>query len=68
MGEHDAFFKRIFSNPVYAAGELASVLHPELVAALDLSKLVLVPGSFVDEAMQQRHTDLSRPDRPAPFA
>ncbi len=58
MGEHDAFFKRIFSNPEYAAGELASVLHPELVAALDLTKLELVPGSFVDEEMKQRHTDL----------
>lgn len=58
MGEHDAFFKRIFSNPAHAAGELASVLPPALVVALDLSKLVLIPGSFVDEAMKQRHTDL----------
>jgi predicted transposase YdaD len=58
MGEHDAFFKRIFSNPEYAAGELASVLPPELVAAIDLGKLVLMPGSFVDDAMKQRHTDL----------
>ncbi|MBK8409998.1 MAG: Rpn family recombination-promoting nuclease/putative transposase [Sandaracinaceae bacterium] len=58
MGDHDAFFKRIFSNPEYAAGELASVLPPEFVAAIDLGKLVLMPGSFVDDAMKQRHTDL----------
>ncbi|MBK7156737.1 MAG: Rpn family recombination-promoting nuclease/putative transposase [Sandaracinaceae bacterium] len=58
MGDHDAFFKRIFSNPEYAAGELASVLPPELVAAIDLGKHVLMPGSFVDDAMKQRHTDL----------
>ena len=61
MGDHDAFFKRIFSNPEYAAGELASVLPPELVAAIDLSKHVLMPGSFVDDAMKQRHTDLLPP-------
>jgi predicted transposase YdaD len=58
MGDHDAFFKRIFSNPAHAAGELASVLPRELVAVLDLGKLELIPGSFVDNAMRERHTDL----------
>ena len=58
MGEHDSFFKRIFSNPAYAAGELASVLPPKVVGRLDLTSLVLMPGSFVDESLSQRHTDL----------
>ncbi|MBK7152286.1 MAG: Rpn family recombination-promoting nuclease/putative transposase [Sandaracinaceae bacterium] len=58
MGEHDTLFKRVFSVPEYAAAELASVLPRTLVSAVDLSQLVLVNGSFVDETMQHRHADL----------
>ena len=58
MGDHDTFFKRIFGVPAYAAGELRSVLPAGLVAALDLDRLVRLNGSFVDEAMTERHTDL----------
>lgn len=58
MAEHDALFKRIFSVPENAAGELRSVLPPKLVAQLDLSRLELVEGSFVSGELRLRHTDL----------
>lgn len=58
MGEHDTLFKRMFCVPRHAAAELASVLPKEILATVDLSQLELVPGSFVDEAMRERHTDL----------
>jgi len=58
MAEHDALFKRIFSVPENAAGELRSMLPPKLVAQLDLSQLELVEGSFVSRELRLRHTDL----------
>ncbi|MEM9188454.1 MAG: Rpn family recombination-promoting nuclease/putative transposase [Myxococcota bacterium] len=58
MGEHDALFKRVFGVPAHAAGELQSVLPSGVVDRLDLDGLELLPGSFVDGEMGQRHTDL----------
>lgn len=58
MGEHDTLFKRAFSVPEHASGELRSVLPESITAALDLSRLELVAGSFVDAEMAERHTDL----------
>lgn len=58
MGEHDGLFKRVFSIPEHAAAELGSVLPQPIAQALDLSALELVPGSFVDDTLAQRHTDL----------
>ncbi|MDQ3032241.1 MAG: Rpn family recombination-promoting nuclease/putative transposase [Myxococcota bacterium] len=55
---HDALFKRIFSDPRNAAAELRAILPPATLAALDLSTLRLEPGSFVDEELRSRHTDL----------
>lgn len=55
---HDAFFKRIFSVPEHAAGELRSVLPPEVAASIAWETLALVPGSFVDEDLARSHTDL----------
>lgn len=55
---HDAFFKLVFSQPEHAAGELRAVLPPELAGRFDWSTLALCPGSFVDEAFAQSHTDL----------
>lgn len=55
---HDALFKAAFSQPQAAADELRCILPPALVARMDLSKLSLEPGSFVDEALRARHTDL----------
>jgi predicted transposase/invertase (TIGR01784 family) len=55
---HDALFKAVFSQVELAAEELRCVLPPELVARMDLSSLSLEAGSFVDEQLRERHTDL----------
>ena len=58
MGDHDGLFKLGFGEPIHAAGELRSVLPPPIVEAVRLDELERVDGSFVDEALAQRHTDL----------
>jgi predicted transposase/invertase (TIGR01784 family) len=55
---HDALFKAVFSDPANAAGELRSVLPKAIVDATDWSTLTLEPGSFVDDELSDRHTDL----------
>jgi len=55
---HDALFKAAFSQVEHAAEELRHVLPPELLARMDLGSLSLEAGSFVDEALRERHTDL----------
>lgn len=58
MGDHDGLFKRVFGDTTYAAAELRSVLPADVVAALDLDALELLPASFVDAELAQRHADL----------
>ena len=58
MGEHDKLFRQVFSVTAHAAGELRSVLPEDLVAALDLSRLERLPGSFVGPELSERRTDL----------
>jgi predicted transposase YdaD len=55
---HDKLFKRTFSQVEHAAGELRCMLPPALVARIDFASLSLCTGSFVDEALKERHTDL----------
>jgi predicted transposase/invertase (TIGR01784 family) len=55
---HDALFKAAFGQPDIARSELALVLPPDILAHLDLSTLVVTPGSFVDEELRHAHTDL----------
>lgn len=55
---HDALFKGTFSRVDDAAGLLRSVLPPAVLARLDLSTLALQPGSFVDQSLAGRHSDL----------
>lgn len=55
---HDALFKATFSQVEHASGELQAVLPPGLSARIDFATLALCSGSFVDEALRQRHTDL----------
>src|SRR5687767_10926302 len=55
---HDSLFKSVFSQVEHAAGMLRSVLPPELVQHIDFATLALRPGSFVDEALKERYTDL----------
>lgn len=55
---HDALFKRVFSDVTHAAGEFRAVLPSEIVAEIDFATLAVCPGSFVDESLRERHTDL----------
>ncbi|MBN2193850.1 MAG: Rpn family recombination-promoting nuclease/putative transposase [Polyangiaceae bacterium] len=45
---HDSLVKRVFSVREDAIGELRSVLPPEVSAALDLERLEVEEGTFVD--------------------
>jgi hypothetical protein len=51
-------FRRIFALPANAASQLRAVLPPGIAARLDLGRLAPVPGSFVDEALKWRHSDV----------
>jgi predicted transposase/invertase (TIGR01784 family) len=51
-------FRRIFGAPENMASQLRAVLPPGLAGRLDLGRLTRVPGSFVDEALRWRHSDL----------
>ncbi len=55
---HDSLVKAVFSNPEHAAGELRRLLPPALAARVDWSSLRLCSGSFVDDMLRGRHTDL----------
>jgi len=55
---HDALFKFVFSQPEHAASELRAVLPSDVAARLDWSSLRLVPESFVDAQLKERHSDL----------
>lgn len=55
---HDALFKAVFSDPAHAAAQLASMLPRKLARAVDWSTLTLLSGSYVDEALRARHSDL----------
>ena len=55
---HDALFKSVFQQPENAAAELQHVLPAEHVSAIDWSTLTLEPGSYVDEALADQHSDL----------
>jgi hypothetical protein len=51
-------FRRIFGVPENMASQLRAVLPPGLAGRLDLGRLARVPGSFVDEALKWRYSDL----------
>jgi predicted transposase YdaD len=55
---HDALFKASFGQPDIARSELELVLPDDVRAHLELATLEVLPGSFVDEALQHTHTDL----------
>ena len=55
---HDALAKHVLSDPKIAAGELASVLPAAILAELDLDRLRVCSGSFVDDELTQLHADL----------
>ncbi len=55
---HDALFKAAFSHAENAAGLLRGVVEPELAETANWATLSLEPGSFVDEELAARHSDL----------
>jgi predicted transposase/invertase (TIGR01784 family) len=55
---HDALFKAVFGQPEHARGALRSVLPGPVADALDWPSLAPSPGSFIDQALAERHTDL----------
>jgi predicted transposase/invertase (TIGR01784 family) len=55
---HDLIFKAVFSQPEHARGVLRAIMPAALAEALDWPTLTLQPGSFVDVALSQQHTDL----------
>jgi predicted transposase/invertase (TIGR01784 family) len=58
MTPHDTLFKQVFSEPKRATEELRHVLAPELVERVDFTTLVVEPGTYVDDDLRERHTDL----------
>ena len=55
---HDAFFKQVLSDPVLAGLFLREHLPSEVADLLGPEVPEPVPGTFVDEELQQHHTDL----------
>jgi hypothetical protein len=51
-------FRRILGVPENMASHLRAVLPLDAAALLDLNRLARVPGSFVDESLRWRHSDL----------
>jgi hypothetical protein len=66
---HDLLFRKTFSELEHAASILRTILPPALVARIDWKTLALCPGSFIDEDLAERFTDLlfsaKLGDRPA---
>jgi hypothetical protein len=55
---HDGLFKTTFGQADIARSELELLLPEAVRAQLDLTSLEVRPGSFVDEELQQVHSDL----------
>jgi predicted transposase YdaD len=55
---HDGLIKNVFTDVENARGELQTMLPPALVKRLDLNTLRVEPGSFVDEVLKERHSDI----------
>jgi len=55
---HDRLFRRVFSDPEQACGELQHLLPAVVSAQIDWRSLELVPGSFVDQALSERRSDV----------
>jgi predicted transposase YdaD len=55
---HDSLVRSVFSDPKNAAGELRHILGADLSARFTWSTLAVSSGSFVDEALRGRHSDI----------
>lgn len=55
---HDALFKAVLGQVEHARGALRSWVPAALAEEIDWPALALQPGSFVDQALKEQHTDL----------
>ncbi|MBI4878751.1 MAG: Rpn family recombination-promoting nuclease/putative transposase [Planctomycetes bacterium] len=55
---HDRLAKAVFSEAPQAVALLRAFLPPDIRGRIDFNTLLLVPGSFVDEKLSERFTDL----------
>jgi hypothetical protein len=55
---HNQLFESVFSDPAQATAYLKDVLPVPLVDGVNWSTLRKAPGSFVDESLRSRHSDL----------
>ena len=55
---HDALVKVVFGKPEHAQGMLRAVVPAAVAEKLNWPTLTLRPGSFVDLALKEQHTDL----------
>jgi predicted transposase/invertase (TIGR01784 family) len=55
---HDVFFKQVLSDPELAGTFLREHLPPEVTSLLGPETPQPIPGSFVDEELQEHHSDL----------
>jgi predicted transposase YdaD len=55
---HDAFFKQMLSDPELAGTFLREHLPADVMSLLGPEAPEAIPGSFVDEALQEHHSDL----------
>jgi predicted transposase/invertase (TIGR01784 family) len=54
---HDGLFRLVFGSPVHARGAIRALV-PELAARLDLDRLTVLNGTFVDAELSRRHSDV----------
>jgi len=57
-GNHDARYKRFFSNPILLRQLLESFVSEDFIKELDFSTLHRVDKSFVTEEFRERESDL----------
>ncbi len=55
---HDQLFRAVFGQPQHAAQHVATFLPKAIVEGLDLERLEVMPGTFIDEELQERRVDL----------
>lgn len=58
MGTHDNLVKHAFNDVENARGVLATALPAEIVARIDMASLSLRPGTFVNEDLEDLHSDI----------
>jgi hypothetical protein len=54
---HDGLFRLVFGSPVHARAAIRALL-PDLAARLNLNRLTVLNGTFVDAELSQRHSDV----------